>query len=152
MKPEVDPLAELSAAWRALPPPDPTSIVDAPDPATRAAIAWLQDAWRASAPALSLDRKLPWRLRIRLARRRARPITRWLASAAAVLLVLSLLSRTSRRSPLAPPPELASQRVAAVDASHEPVSEPVSVTADRMELRSGPVRLILLTPPSESNR
>lgn len=131
----LDPLEELAAQWRRLEPPDATAAVDAPDDATRAAIGWMREAWRAAAPAAPRD--LPWKLRARLLRRRALP---WLAAAAAIVAVAFLLSRAGEpggRSLGRPDPV----RVAAQVPSHRSFD----CAPDRIELRSGPVRLILFT-------
>jgi hypothetical protein len=132
---ERDPLDELAARWRRLEPPDPTAAIDGPDAATRAAIGWMRDAWRAATPAA--PRALPWRLRARLLRRTALP---WLAAAAAIVAVAFLLSRAGDpgRRPTGRPDPV---RVAA----QEPSLRSFACAPDRIELRSGPVRLILFT-------
>jgi hypothetical protein len=151
-------LAGLQSAWRSIPPPDPTAPVDAPDAETRASVEWLSAAWRAAASHAPAPSTLPARLRARLLRRRAAAIAPWLAAAAALVLGITWFAR-SERTP-SPPIELASEHSATVEPPLAPRSagpesgEPklVTLTADRMELRSGPVRLILFTPSQESNR
>ncbi len=130
------PLADLQAAWRTLDAPPATAPLDAPDATTLATVEWLREAWQATAtpPAPSV----PWRLRARPLLRRASP---WLALAAALLL----FARTLAERPVAPlaiEPPVASRAVPRLD---RPIAR---VTPDRMEMRSGHVRLILLTPPA----
>lgn len=145
MTTERDPLDELRAAWRAMAPPDPTASVDARDEPTRAAVAWMRSAWAAAAPPPTSA--LPWRVRLRIARPRVVRALPWVAAAAALVVCTALLGRGGRTEhDAAPVPELV--------ARPEPIAKPelVSLSADRMELRSGPVRLILFTPGMESNR
>jgi len=148
-----DPLDALGAAWRSLAPPDPAAALDAPDPATRAAIDWMRAAWQAGAPAAPTA--IPWRLRLRLARPSVRPLLPWIAAAAATLLVALLLRPAPSPPPGAEPVELAAHPHPP-EPSHagSPGASPelVSLSADRMELRSGPVRLILFTPGAEQIR
>jgi hypothetical protein len=146
-----DPLSALQSAWRGLEPPDPTAAVDEPDPATRATIDWLRAAYRASETPI----ELPWALRRRLALRRTKRIVPWLAAAAAALLAVWL---ATRETPAPPEAEIA-RHVVVPGPIETPLAAPtpaplvpVVVSADRMELRSGSVRFILLTPNQESNR
>jgi hypothetical protein len=149
----------LRDAWHGLEPPDPTAAVDEPDPSTRATVDWLRAAWRAS----EMPLELPWALRRRLALRRARRAVPWLAAAAAALLVAWIATRESP----APRSDQVAKHVAAPEPSEIVPSEPresplaaptdaplvpVTVSARRMELRSGNVRFILLTPDQEPNR
>ena len=158
-------LAELRAAWRMLAPDDPAERLGEPDAATRATLDWLRAAWQAtaadtpSAPAL----RVPWRLRLTAARRRLRPLAPWLAAAG--LLVALLREFTAPRA--APHAARAPSRGdLVVDASPDvapvaagptivrvpdPIAFPdviplTAVDAHRMEMRRGPVRLILVLP------
>jgi len=157
-EPESDPeLMKLHAAWRAMTPPDPTAGLESPDPRTAATLDWMRAAWSASAPAA--PPALPWRLRLQLARRRAAPSAPWLAAAAAVIAAIALFVRDGARDRVreaTTPPcvELATEPNPAPPRADPEVDAPklVSLTADRMELRSGPVRLILFNPSQESPR
>jgi hypothetical protein len=144
---EFDELRELRGAWRALEPPAATAPIDEPDPATRATVEWLRAAWRASEPAAPQIWSLPWSLRMRLRLRRARlaPI-----AAAAALVVAIAAGAGVWSSHVAESRRLETPRADDVAPSLSLV--PSYVTPDRMELRSGAVRLILLTPSSESDR
>jgi hypothetical protein len=150
-----DPLALLAAEWRRLAPPDPTAAVDAPDEATRATVEWLRAAWQASAPATSV---LPWTIRLRAARRTCLP---WVAAAAAILLAVALLLPSNRGArslssgdrivdlPAAVAPVAVAPVAVAPVAVESPARDAiplVAVDARRMEMRRGPVRLILVTP------
>jgi hypothetical protein len=154
-----DPLRELAAAFRSLEPPDPTTSVESPDAATSAALNWLRAAWRASAPAA--PPALPWGVRARLALRRGGPVVRAAAAAAALLAGAFFLARSLASRPEPAPTRIATQpsflESDEAARSHAPEADDaaprlVSLTADRMEMRSGPVRLILFTPSPESLR
>ncbi|MSR47388.1 MAG: hypothetical protein EXS13_10040 [Planctomycetes bacterium] len=154
-------LAELTAAWRALESPAPTAALDDADPETLATIEWLRAAWQVSEP--PTPSHVPWRVRARPTLRRAMP---WLSFAAAAAMLLLSRVPSARRTP-APP--IAPREVIAtgpdrrpIEAPNDPSAEPVVSAApppsavppaapvitypDRMELRSGNVRLILFTP------
>lgn len=155
-------LAELRAAWRTLAPEDPAERLDEPDAATRATLDWLRTAWQASASDAP-ELRLPWRLRLGAARRRLRPLAPWLAAAG--LLVALLREVTAPRgatqsgrvpsrgdlvveaspdvAPVAPGPTV----VHVPDPIALPDVIPLTaVDAQRMEMRRGPVRLILVQP------
>jgi hypothetical protein len=156
------PLDELRVAWRTLAPSDPGERLDEPDPATRATLDWLRAAWQttASDAPTAPPLRLPWRLRLTAARRRLLPLAPWLAAAG--LLVALLREVTAPRA--APPPPSRGDLV--VDASPDaapvaagptivhvpdPIAFPdviplTAVDAHRMEMRRGPVRLILVLP------
>lgn len=144
----VAPLAEFAAAWRELDAPDATAALAAPDAATQATVDWLRAAWQASAPATPTG--LPWSMRTRLALRRVAPWSALVAAAAAVVILLTQLAEPAR---VPPTPSAPLENVAI-----GPVPEPIAsvptapaeirpvIHADRMEMRSGNVRLILFTP------
>jgi len=156
------PLDELRAAWRSLAPDNPAERVDAPDSETRATLDWLRAAWQATASdaPTAPPLQLPWRLRLTAARRRLLPLAPWLAAAG--LLVALLREFTAPyAAPTAP-----SRGDLVVDASPDaapvaagptvvhvpdPIAFPdviplTAVDAHRMEMRRGPVRLILVLP------
>lgn len=130
---------EFAALWRELVPPDPAAAVDAPDAATRALLERLRGAWRACAPASSAP---PWPIRWRLARRRLAPPVA-AAAAAVLLLALGHFLLPRPHAPVIPPPA-----APAAATTPAPAAIPlVSIDPARMELRRGPVRVILVTPP-----
>jgi len=122
-------LAELRAAWCLQQPArsvDETGE-DGMDPSTRRAVEWLRAAWReAPVPAP----RLPSRAVVR--RRPAAWLDRGAALAAAVLLALLLYSVVERESPRSPSEAPRGPHVAAIG-------------DDRIELRSGPVTLVIVT-------
>ncbi len=134
----------LRSAWEELSPPPPFRELADEDAGTRASVAWLAEAYAAVTPAQPAAAP-------RAPRRQWR---RWLpllplAAAAAFLL------RAAAEPPLAPEPEpaLAAAAVAPAAAAEAVApaapSSPVELIAslpDRLELRSGPVRLTLLQP------
>ncbi|MBL8842950.1 MAG: hypothetical protein JNL90_15635 [Planctomycetes bacterium] len=127
------PLDALAAAWGAIEPPAPTAPLGAPDATTRAAVDWMARAWQATAEPPAP--RLPWRLRARPLLRHATP---FLATAAALLLWVRFAATDLSRIET-PPAEPLVALSASIPITH--------VAADRTELRSGRVRLILLTPP-----
>jgi len=155
-------LDELRAAWRTLAPDDPSAGVDAPDAATQAALEWMRAAWRSAAIDAPLDAappRLPWRARWTVARRRALPLLPWLAAAGLLVAVLREVT-----PPRAAPAPSRGDLVVGTSPDFAPVAagptivhvpDPISVTdvvpltavdAHRMEMRHGPVRLILVMP------
>lgn len=144
------PLDELAAAWGAIEPPAATAPLAAPDATTRAAVDWMARAWQATAEPPAP--RLPWRLRARPLLRHATP---FLATAAALLLWVRFAATDLSRIETPLEPEQLAHRSA--EPTTAPIAEPLAappaslpithVTADRTELRSGRVRLILLTPP-----
>jgi hypothetical protein len=140
-----DPLEALRAAWHTVEPADPGSLAEEQlDPATRAVIQRLRRAYALAGPEPAA---LPWRIRLALHRRALRRV----AVAALVLALAALAVRefakpsgsqtASESGPIAAePPTVAEAGVLLA-----------SLTPECMELRSGPVRLILLTPaPGDS--
>ena len=167
MKPDDDPLRELSEAFGALPAPPPTRELGDEDAATRRAVAWMAAALAAQQPASDGLAALQ--------ARRAAPLRRWawrpLAAAALLLVLLGgpilLAVRASRARPAAGPPTLAIAPPGPVTAPPTaPVAAPpptapvapapprpvlVAVAEHRLEARSGPVHLLLVLdqpPPS----
>lgn len=136
-----DPFAELGAAWRSMPTPEPTRDLAGEDERTRAAVAWMAAAWRALEAPQAEPRSAPVPRRPRLVRR-ALP---WvgLAAAAAAALVLALVDGGApadaprEREPVAhrdPEPLEAQPKAPAVRVA--------SVENDRVEMSAGNVRLI----------
>jgi len=136
--------ALLTSAWHEQPAPEATPSLAQSDAETRAAVDWLQRSWtQLDAPALG---EVPRALRRRVAQRRA-PVLAWRrhAAAAALLLAVGLALRFSASW---------STHVPRADASPPVAARPsvaggpqlVSAGPGRLELRSGPVRLLLLEP------
>jgi hypothetical protein len=137
-----DEAVELRAHYRRLQPPPLADDLEGSDPETARVVQWMQGAWRGLTPPRTLvpGRTLP-RPTVRLV-----PRLRIAAAAAAVLLAGAALWRVlSRTDPTSAPAHLA-------QAPAEPLRgvEVIDVRPDRLELRSGPVRLLLLDPPPES--
>ena len=130
---DADELRALYARLEA--PPLPDGIEEA-DPETQRVTRWMQAAWRRVEPPRVLRPPLSSRRPIR--GRRVRWIV--LAAAAAVLLAAGGLFLVSRPAPAMHPPP--SETAAAPDASAG--IEILAVDPERIELRSGPVRLVLL--------
>jgi hypothetical protein len=159
--------SELASLWRAMPSPDPTAVVDRPDAATRATVAWLRTAYVASGPASSA---LPWRIRVRSLRRRSIPwLAPWIAAAALLLAIALLLPSNRRAASVARGDLIVAPPVAGLPTSAPTVATPVSAMpvfstqipdaiplvafdARRMEMRRGPVRLILVTNSKPAER
>lgn len=159
------PLDELRAAWRTLAPADPAEQLDEPDAATRATLDWLRAAWQATASdaPTAPPLRLPWRLRLTAARRRLLPLAPWLAAAGLLVVLLREFTAPHSARPATRAPSRgdlvveASPDAAPVAAGptivHVPdpiaVSDVIPLTAvdaHRMEMRRGPVRLILVLP------
>lgn len=143
-EPERDPLRALADAWAEVAPPAAERELAELDAGTRRAVEHLRRAWRSLEAPASVGAAPLWR---------ARPAPRSFVPAAAAALLLALLgaaawlgwsaapARTSQ-PPVArggvPPPqggELPFGAAAGV----------VAVTSDRIEMRAGNVRLVLLT-------
>jgi len=143
---ERDPLELLAASWKRLEAPSPARDLEKEDEVTRRAVLWLRQAWSTlEAPVL----RAPRRLRFAPFRRRVlRP-----AVAAALLLAAGAALFLPGR-----PQETRSAAEIVVRAPNPPEPRPVLLPDSRpgrMELRSGPVRLILLQPnkkPLSENR
>jgi hypothetical protein len=124
--------AELRALYARLQPPP---LADEPfeaDAETVRVVGWMQQAWRGLAvpPARAPRRARP------------RPVRRALAAAALLLVVAGAAFLRAWRERTATRPE----RLAGVGTRTEGV-EVLAALPDRLELRSGPVRLVLLEPP-----
>jgi hypothetical protein len=138
----VDALGDaLRRAWSELSAPEP----DAPagDPAEEAAAAWMRAAWSALEPPPA---ELPFAVRRRARRARLAPLAlaaglTGLAAAAVLAMVVALRERAA---------EHADALARAGAEAHEETIEVAAVDAGRMELRSGPVRLILLDEWTEA--
>jgi hypothetical protein len=127
----------FGGAWRSLDPPAPDDGPEPRDPVTRRAVSWLAAAWHMvpvpavpAVPAVGTAR--PVRHHVRR------------AAAAAILISASALAWNEwhRREALAPPP--------ASPATGPPPASVVLAGPDRIEVRSGDVRLILLTSTEDS--
>jgi hypothetical protein len=151
MDAERDPLVDMARAFRGWPAPDATRELRDEDQATRRAVAWMAAALRAQGPAMA-SAGPP-----QVLRRRAPAPPRWrlqdwrpLAAAAVLLALLGgplLLMREPARVPELP---LADRGPGTLPTSAVPAmaTEPglvVAVYRQRIELRSGPVHLLLLT-------
>lgn len=136
-----EPRDPLRALWDAVAAPAAHRPLADEDAATRDAIAWLQGAYARVAPAAAAPR----------ARLAPRPVHAWarrlaLVAAAAVLLLIVRASwnepRPGRDLPAEarmPPPATA------------PEIQVLTSDAQRLEMRSGSVRLILLHPQPRNN-
>lgn len=142
--PDGGPLREFAALYRGLQPPPLADGASAADPETARVVQWMQTAWRGlevpPARVPELPRRVPHALRpLRGPARLA------LLGAAATLLVLggAALWRALRRvdEPARAP------RVAQNPDDEGGEVEVLAALHDRLELRSGPVRLVLLDPP-----
>jgi len=158
-----DVLDALARAFRELPAPAPARELAAEDEATRRAVAWMAAAFRAQSPASSAP---PAEILARTARPTPRRTWRPLAAAAAVLVLLGgalvlaehvLQPRVATRpdAPVAQAPDIEIPAPAITPAAPDitpPASSPSGIVAaaeDHLELRSGPVRMLLfLKPPS----
>jgi len=147
--PQDDWLAELRAAWREGPEPASDRPLAEEDLHTRLAVDWMRQAWlalpvpAASAPRVpAATRSIRWRF----------------AAAAALLLALGLplaigaWRRTHRTAASAAPPApvagpLAPTAPTAPAVPPETAATIVAIDEHHLELRSGPVRLYLLTDP-----
>jgi hypothetical protein len=128
-------LDALRRAWAEIPAPAPFRALEEEDADTQRSVAWLRTAWQsADAPQLPA---LPHRL---IPRRRQLP--RWIALAAAAGL-LAVLGRSWYRTEVEP---LAAPGATPVT----PTIEVLASSRERIELRSGTVRLTWLhaSPPA----
>ena len=136
-----EPFDSLREGWRALVAPDPTPQV--PDEMTRAAVAWMRDAWRTlDAPAL---RTVPGQMG-----RRASflPLRVGLAAAAAALVLAFV-------APIVPrdrAPADDTQLVARPLQIEVPEQRDLAPEEGVLELRQGSVRLLFLMPDQETER
>ena len=159
-----DVLDALARAFRELPAPPPARELDAEDEATRRAVAWMAAAFRAQSPASSAP---PAAILARTAQPapRERRIWRPLAAAAAVLVLLGgallladhVLHPRAAMLPVAPVAQAPETGIPGPDTTPPEITPPaapasgvVAVAEDHLELRSGPVRMLLFlnAPPS----
>ena len=139
-----DPLDELRASWGALEPPAPARPLADEDAPTRAAVGWMTAAWSAlEAPEpASLPSTLTEQLTSRVAPRF--PLAARLALAlAAGLLAWFGFARSRPAHETAAPAETPVE-FTAVAAPAAPIV--LIANRERVELRSGSVRLVLLQP------
>lgn len=133
------PTPPLRDLWRELESPPMHRPLADEDAATQASVAWLAAAWRATQPAATP------------AQPRARRTTRllpWIGLAAAAASFALILLRPGASPDLAPPAPDSPPLLAA--APRAPQIEILSSTPERLELRSGAVRLTWLQPASAS--
>jgi hypothetical protein len=145
-------LDALRRAFEALPAPPPVRELGSEDDDTRRVVAWMAAAWSAQAPATSAPPATlrPAALRPTALPRRAEFAWRPLAAAAVVLVLLggSLLVAHVTRG------RVASQPAPPVAQTPAAPSRPGIVAAadDHLELRSGPVRMLLFLQPPPASR
>jgi hypothetical protein len=143
MSRDQDPLDALRHAWQSMPAPTPEDLLAA-DRDTERVVDWLRAAWIfLPEPTVVVPSRRPLALRTR-----AIPLLR----AAAVLLIGATLiifafRMGSTSSPVGPTPE--DEPPFSVP-SPPPAVEVTDLRSDRIELRSGPVRLILVQPSGPS--
>ena len=128
-----DELDALRALYARLTPPELPDELERADTETAQAVGWVRAAWRTLEvpPARVPLRALP--------RRRARTLALALTAAAIVLAVLGSALRAVHVRRIEP------ERVAQAPAVRPAIT--VNALPDRLELVSGPVRLVLLDPP-----
>ena len=151
-----DPLDALREAWGRLDAPAPHRALADEDRMTQAAVGWVVRVWR-SLESPPLPARLPLRRRMD-GRWRARPdrLREWLPRLAAALF-LSVLASTwwwARPQADAPPPLERTVDLPVSEPALAPPPQVLANQADRIEMRSGPVRLTLLrqvaTAPADS--
>jgi hypothetical protein len=131
-----EPIPELRALYRGLRPAEPADELAETAPETERVVRWAQGAWRAlPVPAMALPRR-----RAPARRSHAR---RWVLAAAGLLALLTLAWRLRPRTT-----EPARRAELGAFSAPEPRVEILELTPERVELRSGPVRLVLLGPPT----
>jgi hypothetical protein len=142
------PHADLQQLWQALEAPPPHRPLTEEDAATQASVAWLAAAWQraepaaaatlagsAAAPAPILRLLRPWP---------------WIGLAAAAAALLVLLRGPDSIPPPHDLPRAASDLIAAAPPTiPTPAVEILSTTPERIELRSGSVRLTWLQPQTD---
>ena len=151
-------LEALRAAWQGLPAPEPAPELTDEDATTRAAVDWLARAWAS----LPVPQARPPRIEPRPARPPARlhRLPRWPAAAAAALLAVLLAvplliealtgdGALSGTPVAAAPSDDTTPVMPGPPAALPPASSArlLAVGDDRVDLRSGNVRLTLFTPP-----
>jgi len=166
-----DVLDALARAFRELPAPAPARELGDEDEATRRAVAWMAAAFSAQSPASSAPPAAILARSTRPVLRRVRPTWRPLAAAAAVLLLLGgglllaervlqprAATRTEPPVAYAPPIDIPAPQVPAPEPAPPDITPPVAsasgvvaVADDHLELRSGPVRMLLFLKPPTTN-
>ncbi len=154
-----DPLDDLRAAWRSLEAPAPTDELADADPRTRRAVEWMRAAWATVEPERELAPPRP----VPVAAPRLLPPPVLLRLAAAILVATLAALLWWRPDGSAAVEEGAPGLTADSDAPSAPdrrVPEPervpeqpvlehvvqfASLSSEKLEMRSGPVRLVLLT-------
>jgi hypothetical protein len=126
------PLDELRRAWRGLEPELPAGELAEADPATRASVAWMRAAWTGLPVP---EPRVPGQLR-------RRPALRLLGALSAAAAVLALLWAAGWQAPVQRFEEPARTQTVQPTANTGP--QLAALDSGRLELRSGPVRLILL--------
>lgn len=167
-----DELDALRAAWERLDAPEPDRALDEPDEATRAAVEWMRTAWAAlEPPPVAVPVPSPARLEEARTHRRW-PLLGALAALLAALAAAGLWAGLERRRE-EPGPVVGVLTVPTVEPDASGALEPAdgidgsspaaredgpssavqvaALSEERMELRSGPVRLILLTDSARAN-
>jgi hypothetical protein len=161
-----DELEALRAAWEWLEAPEPDRALDEPDEATRAAVEWMRSAWAALEPP-PVEVPAPSASRVEPSAQRRWPMLGALAALLAALVAAGLwagLERPAQRGTravvgvltgpsvepeasgaLEPADELDASSPAAREDARSSAVQVAALSEDQMELRSGPVRLILLT-------
>ncbi len=141
-----DPAAELRALYASLqPPPLPDDLAEA-DPETARVVRWMQGSWRALEPS-----RVPGPPSVTRPRRAPRVARTALLAAAALVLVLAgtalWRAALTRGGAQEREPEVARGLAPRPTPAPAAEVEVLDVRPDQVELRSGPVRLVLLGPP-----
>lgn len=146
----------LRALWDAVEAPPAHRTLDGEDDETRAAVAWLRDAYSRVEAARAPVAVVPQR------RVRRTPLLLAVAAAAALLLLARVALRDAQphalpeqaraEPPTQPaPPAPAPPAGTAPDAAAPPEVQVLASDEQRLELRAGTVRLILLHPQTRTN-
>jgi hypothetical protein len=135
-EPDDLPLDELRRAWRGLEPELPAEDLSEVDPTTRASVEWMHAAWSSlQVPAVRVP-----------SRRLVHPVLRLAAGLAAAAAVLASLWLAGNQGRLQRSEDFArSESEAPIAPNHLEGPQLASLSSEHVELRSGPVRLVLLT-------
>ena len=134
------PLEGLRNAWQNLTPPPPADGIEESDPETRAVVGWMRAAFESvETPPVPV-------FALRRSRRRARLLPMPLAAAASALIAVGLWGLMHRGQRPEEPGPIALRTPAA----EAPVI--AALGPDHIEMRSGPVRLVLFQPADGSFR
>lgn len=145
-EPDDLPLDELRRAWRGLASPLPAEELDDCDAGTRASVEWMQAAWSSlEVPEPRVPHSRP-QLAPQFAWQRSprRALESALPYAAAAALLVTLWFAGSEQSLQRPEQVARSQTEAPLNPSDYEGPQLAALSSDHLELRSGPVRLILL--------